>query len=174
MNMNSFTDISPKEEPKAQETTKKDQKKNKIASASNKRTRTLGLPASVDGVGLPNVSQLAYQEAKDNFLGSTTYTGKCSKYVYDVYKNIGFPLGKFNTAARTGNYPTLEPTTDPVPGDIVQYLKSDGANFDHVAIYAGDNSMFSSSSLRGMIIPQTLLQFNRTVTPQYFHYVGQN
>jgi RHS repeat-associated protein len=131
-----------------------------------------GLTASLDGVGMPNVSQEAYQAAKDNFLGSKAYTGRCSNFIFDVYVSIGHPLGTFNIAVDTGNYPTLEQTTDPVPGDIVQYLKADGAIFNHVAIYAGDNSMFSSSTSAGMIKLQNFSSFNNIVTPHFYHYVG--
>jgi hypothetical protein len=58
-------------------------------------------------------------------------------------------------------------------GDIVQYLKADRANYNHVAIYAGNNNMFSSSSSMGMIVLQTFFKFNKTVTPHFYHYVGK-
>jgi RHS repeat-associated protein len=131
------------------------------------------LTASLDGAVKPNPSQAAYLEAKFSFVGNTTYTGRCSQFVYDVYKNIGYLLGAFQRAADTGNYLTLKSTIYPVPGDIVQYLKADGALYDHVAIYAGDKSMFSSSSAAGMIILQPLQKFNKTVSPHFYHYVEE-
>jgi RHS repeat-associated protein len=136
----------------------------------------LGMDAVKDasGVfGLLNVSELAYNEAKTNFVGSTAYTGRCSNYVYNVYKNIGHPLGTFNTAVNTGNYSTLQLTTSPARGDIVQYLQAEGSPYNHVAIYAGDNSMFSSSSSAGMIKLQKFLSFNPNITPHFYHYVGK-
>jgi hypothetical protein len=91
----------------------------------------MGAVNDASGVfGLLNVSELAYNEAKTNFVGSTAYTGRCSNYVFDVYKNIGHPLGTFNTAVNSGNYSTLQLTTSPVRGDIVQYLQAEGSLYN--------------------------------------------
>ena len=118
------------------------------------------------------VAEMAYIAAKTHFVGSTKYTDLCSNFVYDVYKSTGHRLGNFRTAVDTGKYPTLESTDDPVRGDIVQYLKSDGAKFNHVAIYEGGDNMFTSSHKFGYIKSETFDGFNSKVTPHFYHYVG--
>jgi RHS repeat-associated protein len=133
---------------------------------------------NINGGGLEasaNVSQMAYEQAL-TYVGDKSYSGKCNQFPISVYNDIGHPLTGYQLAGGYQNFPELAVTINPVPGDVAQYLKSAGAPYDHVAIYAGNNQIITTtratSSTHGAITLYDIDKFRSGQPFRYLHYTG--
>ena len=154
-----------------------------LAGGLNQYTYVVSNPVNLtDPNGLEpliSVSELAYQRANRTYIGNTSYAGLCNQFVYAVYRDIDYPLtGGYRLAAFFQYYPELRATTNPVRGDIVQFLTAAGAPYNHVAIYSGNGNIITTTraanpSTQGAIVEISITRFGSGSPYLYLRYVGR-
>jgi RHS repeat-associated protein len=114
-----------------------------------------------------SVAQLVYIVAA-TYVGKKVYNNLCSNWVEKVYSicENGFEVHK--RANDFADHDELVVTTNPVPGDIVQWDRSPRTG--HVAIYAGDDQIITTTTTTIGIY--TINGFRSGQPTRYFHYVG--
>lgn len=93
-----------------------------------------------------DVSELAYSQAT-GWVGKSKFSNQCNAFVSQVYSDAGYSISPSGFANDFESNSNLIPVTTPKRGDIVQFDKGVGQiPHGHVAIFAGDNQMITTSS----------------------------
>ncbi|MFS8650992.1 MAG: LysM peptidoglycan-binding domain-containing protein [Caldibacillus sp.] len=75
--------------------------------------------------------------------GSSPNGFDCSGFIYYVYNQAGYPIGRYNSE---GYYNRSYYISDPQPGDLVFFANTYKTGISHLGIYLGNNQFISAES----------------------------
>ena len=75
--------------------------------------------------------------------GSSPNGFDCSGFIYYVYNQAGYPIGRYNSE---GYYNRSYYISDPQPGDLVFFANTFKTGISHLGIYLGNNQFISAES----------------------------